>query len=383
MAVQPHLSTRPDDFRHARVLIVDDDPLYRELLQRLTEKIGIGHIETAANGAEGLEKCFSTPPDLVLLDILMPGIDGYEFCRRLRQQEGFSNTAILIQTALEKESERVACFQAGASDVVSKPLSVIEFSARMRTHLLQTMQRKMLGDFQQRLQTHLQLARGLMADLLPNLSQAQKTLKQYHTSLDVFHAPHEEVGGDVWYVQEWPGHKALVLLMDAAAHGVAGAMGALRIDSWLREMLPRSTCPGKLLHQLDDRLSNTPGGTVFAGGTAILIDAQENNVTYAVAGNPAPLLVSAKQVTDMGTTSPPLGSGLVNDSTKCITWYDGDTIVFHSDGITIDAEKSGSRLMAQATARQLNAATCAAFDSTETDDSTLILLQRNTERSAS
>jgi len=104
-----------------KVLAVDDEPDILELIRYNLEKEGFA-VETASNGAEGLERARSFSPDLILLDVMMPEIDGMEVCRTLRQEEKFGNTLIAFLTARSEDYSQIAGFDAGADDYITKPI---------------------------------------------------------------------------------------------------------------------------------------------------------------------------------------------------------------------------------------------------------------------
>jgi len=105
----------------ARVLVVDDTFHNVKLLEARLQ-IASYEVETAFSGAEALEKIARRLPDLVLLDVMMPGMDGYEVCRRLRQSAATAHLPIVMVTALDKASDRDAGLEAGADDYLIKPI---------------------------------------------------------------------------------------------------------------------------------------------------------------------------------------------------------------------------------------------------------------------
>lgn len=116
----------------ARLLIVEDDAELRALVAGRMREGGY-LVETAATGPEALEKAETDPPDLVILDVMLPGLDGIEVCRRLRAR--FPLVYILMLTARTDELDRVVGLEVGADDYVTKPFSLQELVARVRAAL--------------------------------------------------------------------------------------------------------------------------------------------------------------------------------------------------------------------------------------------------------
>jgi two-component system cell cycle response regulator len=114
------------------VLIVDDEPVGRDTLEALL--VGQGHnLVFAANGAEALTQAAELLPDVILLDVMMPGMDGFEVCRRLRANPRLADVPVVMVTALDDRDSRLEGIEAGADDFVSKPFDRAELRARIKT----------------------------------------------------------------------------------------------------------------------------------------------------------------------------------------------------------------------------------------------------------
>ncbi len=116
----------------AIILIVDDAVANRETLRELLNADNFQLVE-AADGPTALRLAAETPPDLVLLDVMMPGMDGYEVCRRLRADARLAEMPIIMVTALDDQASRLAGIEAGADDFITKPYNRVELRARVRT----------------------------------------------------------------------------------------------------------------------------------------------------------------------------------------------------------------------------------------------------------
>jgi DNA-binding response OmpR family regulator len=115
----------------ARVLIVEDDPNVGEVVRRYLEREGY-EVELAVDGAVGLERALEDRPDLVVLDVMLPSLDGLEVCRRLR---AVHQVPVILLTARGGENDRVAGLELGADDYVAKPFSPRELTARVKAVL--------------------------------------------------------------------------------------------------------------------------------------------------------------------------------------------------------------------------------------------------------
>jgi len=120
-----------------KILIVDDDPVIQKLIKNMLAKDGYENIQTAGSGEEALEMMKQNPPDLVVLDILMPGMQGYEVCRKMRTNKATVHTPVLMMTGsiLDKEKALEKSFKAGVTDFITKPIKTIELMARVKSAL--------------------------------------------------------------------------------------------------------------------------------------------------------------------------------------------------------------------------------------------------------
>jgi DNA-binding response OmpR family regulator len=127
------------------ILIVDDTPAN---LGVLVETLGAAgyQLMVAEDGEEALAQTAQTKPDLILLDVMMPGIDGFETCRRLRAQRTTAEVPVLFMTALSETTDKVKAFGAGGVDYITKPIEHEEALARIRTHLTLRRLRRELED---------------------------------------------------------------------------------------------------------------------------------------------------------------------------------------------------------------------------------------------
>jgi len=116
-----------------KVLIVDDDPINIELLEGYLSKDY--DILKAHDGNEAISIVEANPPDIILLDIIMPGMNGYKVCKKLKDDPGTNHIPIVIVTSLHETEDRNKAIEAGADDFITKPFDIIELSVRVKSHL--------------------------------------------------------------------------------------------------------------------------------------------------------------------------------------------------------------------------------------------------------
>src|SRR5689334_14087963 len=127
------------------ILIVDDEPFGRDTLTALLQPQGY-QLLLAANGPEALAQAAAHPPDLVLLDVMMPGMDGFEVCRRVRADPLLREVPVIMLTALDDRVSRLQGIEAGADDFITKPFDRVELRSRVRTITRLNRYRRLLAE---------------------------------------------------------------------------------------------------------------------------------------------------------------------------------------------------------------------------------------------
>ncbi|MBT3661401.1 MAG: response regulator [Rhodospirillaceae bacterium] len=138
-------------FNGASVLVVDDNPQNVELLLETLDDEGF-EVRAASSGPIALNEAKNAPPDLILLDIMMPGMDGYEVCQALKADERLQQIPVIFVTSLTDSTEKVKAFAAGGVDYVTKPIDLDEVVARVRCHLTISKDRDQLESAKQALE---------------------------------------------------------------------------------------------------------------------------------------------------------------------------------------------------------------------------------------
>ncbi len=173
--------TTEQEQARATILIVDDNPFNVDLLSIYLQNAGF-NVVMAEDGAGGLEQASETKPDLILLDIMMPGLDGFETCRRLKEDEVTRHIPVIFMTALTKTSEKVKAFEVGGVDYITKPFEYPEVLARINTHLSIRRLQQSLQEQNARLQQE-NIMRRRVLDALQESRQRYRLLAEYSTDM--------------------------------------------------------------------------------------------------------------------------------------------------------------------------------------------------------
>jgi len=166
-----------------RILIVDDVEENRELLESIITSLG-HESEMAEDGIEALAK-LKLDIDLVLLDVQMPGIDGYEVARRIRRNSDVSDIPIIMVTALTSKEERLRAVEAGANDFITKPIDKTEVRVRMASLLKMKESQDMIRHYQAELETKVEQRTADLRKALQGMVEAQRSTHEAH--LDTIH----------------------------------------------------------------------------------------------------------------------------------------------------------------------------------------------------
>lgn len=336
---------RPEDLKSSRILIVDDQEPNRRLLAALVTSMGVGHIEHAKDGIEGLERLESFQPDLVLLDIMMPNMDGFEMCRRLRMNPAWRDLPVLVNTALSEPRERVECFEAGATDMVVKPINAPEVLARVRIHLENRMLLKSLRHYHERIAQELSLASQMQRSLLPSEEKLSEMADRLGMEISHRFETSSELGGDFWHIQELDGGRMGLVLVDFSGHGVSAALNTFRLHTLL-DQLPLADDPGGWMASLNHALKPLLPVGQFATVLYGIFDPKAQTFSYAAGGAPAPILLRPGQQPELLDASG-LFLGAILDAeyeTVTIPFADGAEILFYSDALTEALDDQGRML---------------------------------------
>lgn len=275
-----------------RVLIVDDHQFHRNLLAKFLSWGGVANIAYAVDGLDALEQLETFRPDLVLLDVMMPRLDGVEVCRRIRAHPSFSDVPVLFQTALNADQQRVAYFQAGATDVIGKPINPGELIARVRLHLERRMLLGELTSYRSRVQQELRMAQNMQMSLIATPEEVAETAAASGLMVESSFESSSELGGDFWKMFDLGEGRLGLLTVDFSGHGVPAAINTFRLHMLLERMPPApGGSPARWLESLNRALCAVLPVGQFATAIYAVLEPRRGRVTLACAGAPNPLLI--------------------------------------------------------------------------------------------
>ncbi len=194
------------DLAQYSVLIVDDAPINLGVLVQFLESYGLG-IRVARSGESALRRAHYDPPDIILLDVLMPGIDGFETCLQLKANADTADIPVIFMTSLGEVEDKVRGFEVGAVDYVTKPLHHEEVLARVTTHLQLRRLTKMLQSEKQQLQVTTEQEKARLFDAVKQQREQLRTLNTRLNELKEFEYQqiarelHDELGQTLTAIQ--------------------------------------------------------------------------------------------------------------------------------------------------------------------------------------
>lgn len=331
-----------------RVLIVDDTP---ENIFMLSATLKHGYaLTTATNGAEALEKAAQTPhPDLILLDVCMPDMDGYQVCQILKQTPGCSNIPIVFVTGLSSAEEERVGLAAGAVDYITKPFHPELVKARVNNHIELKRHRDNLEQEVQRrsrelvqatlartmLENDLRLALKLQLSLLP--PARYRSPQVGGCELATVLRPARAIGGDFYDYLHLGPQKVLFTLGDVSDKGVASALFMVRVVTLLHWLAPTASHPSELLESLNKALCHDNEAGMFVTLGCGMADLEKGEILYASGGHEEPVLLTPGHPAQQLKVDGGPALGLYDEATfPAHRWVlkRGQCMVLLSDGVT-------------------------------------------------
>lgn len=317
-----------------RILVVDDVEANRDLLSRRLLKLGYA-VDLAEDGQRALDLLAGGGFDLVLLDIMMPGLDGYEVLARLKADPALRHLPVIMISAVEELESVVRCIELGAEDYLPKPFNAVLLKARVGASL----DKKRLRDQEQRyaesLARELALGHEIQKDFLPG---ALPTLAGFE--LAARFEPALQVAGDFYDAFPVAGGRTLLVIADVCGKGVGAALYMALFRSLIRAVAtgpgPEDTILQRAAQVTSDYIATVhERSSMFATAFLGLVD-PAGLLRYLNCGHEAPLILAGGAVrARLEPTGPALGllPGL-QFALRETTLAPGETLVLFTDGVT-------------------------------------------------
>jgi len=260
-----------NDYSPSKILIVEDAEANIDILM---ETLGDDYeISVATDGETALEAVEIETPDLILLDVMMPGIDGFETCRRLKENPQTQDIPVVFITAKRETGDIVKGFQVGGVDYIPKPFQQDEVLARVRTHLqleaLKKEQEKHAQELQRSHRELLEYASLVQKGFLP---EEPPQTPGFEFAAQTF--PAIEVGGDFYDFMEVGENRIGMLLGDVSGKGVRAALFMARLVSDFRYLSLNDPNPASIMNRMNRILHERSKEGMFATAIYMLLDPQ-------------------------------------------------------------------------------------------------------------
>jgi len=333
----------PDlDIKKARILVVDDNEMNRDMLARRLERTGY-KVDTADGGNAGLEMILSGKYGLVMLDIMMPDIDGLTVLKRTREFYSKAELPVIMATARDEGSDLAEALSLGANDYVTKPLDFKVVRARVESVLGYAQAVCELTRLNERMHRDLEAAAQVQASLLPNTPidiEGADFLWQYR--------PCDELAGDGLNVFKRDNEHVAMYVMDVSGHGVAAALLSVSVTHHLSQLIGNhessEACeftgnniisPAWLARSLNSLFPMASVGGHYFTLLYGVLNVKTRKFCFVSAGSPGPLVVHTDGSADVHDV-PAVPIGMFPDSgyeDTAIELQAGDRLYLHTDGL--------------------------------------------------
>jgi serine phosphatase RsbU (regulator of sigma subunit) len=270
------------------LLIVDDDPRYVRLASLILE--ADYRILGATGGKHALEILQTEPlPDLILMDVKMPEMDGFELCRNLKASPRTRNIPVIYLTGQIEAKDETSGFEAGAVDYIHKPFSRSVMKSRVKTHIMLREAHDQLADQLATIAAELELARELQQSILPS-----EAPRMPGVTMAARYLPMTAVAGDFYDFIAIDERHVGVLMADVSGHGLPAALIASMLKVSLAAQAPHASDPARVLAGMNQSLCGK-FKRHYVTAAYIFLDLEKGMVRYAGAGHPPLLLWSREE----------------------------------------------------------------------------------------
>ncbi|MED4224879.1 fused response regulator/phosphatase [Neobacillus cucumis] len=331
------------------IVIVDDNKTNLMIIEKILQKAGYDCLVSlssarelyqylqldGSNPGEAFKVSVSAevPVDLILMDLMMPEIDGLEACRTVLAHERYEDLPIIIVTAMGDSYKMAEAMDAGALDYVMKPINKVELLARIRSVLRLKHEKDLRKERDKRIQHELDLAKQVQ------LSMLSDPIKKEDVTISAVYKPSFELAGDLYAWYQISPSRYGVILLDMMGHGISSSLVCMYIYSALKDTITGMCDPEVVMKELNRRMNQLqmPDSLESYYFTAIyfVLDTVEQTIEYVNAGHPSGIAIVDGEVKLMKNGCVPLGFFEEIDATKgVIPFQDSARILLFTDGLS-------------------------------------------------
>ena len=260
-----------------RVLAIDDSP---EIIDTIRAALGSEFLLLASvSAATGLKLAAQHRPDLILLDVVMPELDGFEVCRRLKADPGTRDIPVIFVTGMGSQGDELEGFSLGAVDFVTKPIEPVILQARVRTQIELSSVRRALGEAND----HMAIERELVAQIIISMRTDDQFFEE---RLSWVSHSHDTAGGDVVLSARRPNGDEHVLIGDFTGHGLPAAVGTPLVSHLFYSMTEADRPLDEILPEINNVLVKRLPVDIFMAAAAVCIPADAEEADLWSFGNP-------------------------------------------------------------------------------------------------
>ncbi len=270
------------------ILVIDDDPAIQIFLERALGKAGY-KITIASTGDEGVKIARKSHPALIICDWMMPGINGIEVCRQIKNTPELATTFFILLTSLVSVEDRVRGLDAGADDFLCKPIEIPELRARVRSGLRLHQLSHDLRLQKQLLEMELCEAADYVRSILP------EPIEETRVKIDFRFLPSRQLGGDGFDYYWLDSSHLAIYLLDVAGHGLRAALPSLSVINLLRSRSLSQVDyyqPNQVLGALNQTFQITQRNDKYFTIWYGVYNLRTKELVYASAGHPPAILIS-------------------------------------------------------------------------------------------
>ncbi len=261
-----------------RILVADDSPTDRLIMETLLKRQG--HVVDAVeDGLAAVQHFEQSPPDLVLLDVMMPSMDGISAARRMRELAGNELIPIIFLTSLHDARDLAACLEAGGDDFLSKPYNPVILQAKIKAFSrLRRLHSEVRGQ-REHLIAEQQAAKGIFDRIARLGALSAENIRYLMSPMAIFN-------GDVLLAARQPGGDLLVLLGDFTGHGLPAAIGIMPLSEIFYGMAAKSFGLEAILREINGRLKTVLPPSIFCCATAVQLSYRHRHAEIWAGGLP-------------------------------------------------------------------------------------------------